>query len=461
MSKAAALADIADYFDRGAFVADLTRRVAFPTESQGTAPIAALRAYLEQELTPAMDGMGFRCALLPNPARGAGDFLYAERIEGPDLPTVLSYGHGDVVFGMAEKWREGLSPWALVRDGDRLYGRGTADNKGQHSINIAALAAVLARRGRLGFNCKLLVETGEEVGSPGLKELCIAESERLHADVFIASDGPRVSAERPTIFLGNRGAFNFDMRVDLRKGAHHSGNWGGALANPAIVLAHALASITTSSGQVLVDGWLPSDLPRRIRDLVRGLEVGEGDGGPQIDADWGEPGLTTAEKVYCWNTFEILAFVAGNPERPVNAIPGNASAHCQLRFVVGSDPEGFLPALRRHLDARGFGIVTLHRADKGYFRATRLDPDDRWVRWARASIERTTGKAVAILPNLGGSLPNDVFAHDLGLPTLWIPHSYPACSQHASDEHLLATVAREGLLAMTALFWDLGESPPD
>ncbi len=164
--------------------------------------------------------------------------------------------------------------------------------------------------------------------------------------------------------------------------------------------------------------------------------------------------------MYCWNTFEVLAFVAGNPERPVNAIPGSASAHCQVRFVVGSDPEGFLPALRRHLDARGFANVTLRRAEKGYFPATRLDPDDRWVHWARASIARTTGKDVAILPNLGGSLPNDVFAHDLGLPTLWIPHSYPACSQHAPDEHMLATIAREGLLAMTALFWDLGDAPP-
>ncbi len=280
MSKAAALADIAHYFDRGSFVADLARRIALRTESQRTAPVAVLRAYLEQELTPALEAIGFACTLLPNPVPGAGDFLYAERIEDPLLPTVLSYGHGDVVFGMTGKWHGGRSPWTLARDGDRLYGRGAADNKGQHSINIAALAAVVARRGRLGFNCKLLVETGEEVGSPGLKELCRAEQARLRADVFIASDGPRVSADRPTIFLGNRGAFNFDLRVDLREGAHHSGNWGGALANPAIVLAHALASITTASGRILVDGWLPNELPQRVRDLVRDLEIGEGDGGP-------------------------------------------------------------------------------------------------------------------------------------------------------------------------------------
>jgi hypothetical protein len=82
------------------------------------------------------------------------------------------------------------------------------------------------------------------------------------------------------------------------------------------------------------------------------------------------------------------------------------------------------------------------------------------VRWAAESIRRTTGAAPAILPNLGGSLPNDAFAHILGLPTIWVPHSYAACSQHAPNEHGLAPILREGLQIMGGLFWDLGESPP-
>ena len=76
--------------------------------------------------------------------------------------------------------------------------------------------------------------------------------------------------------------------------------------------------------------------------------------------------------------------------------------------------------------------------------ATRLDPDNHWVRWAADSIEATTGLAPAVLPNLGGWLPNRCFAEVLGLPTLWVPHLYPACSQHAPDEHLLSNVAEEG-----------------
>ncbi|MNC84857.1 hypothetical protein D3C83_04250 [compost metagenome] len=89
--------------------------------------------------------------------------------------------------------------------------------------------------------------------------------------------------------------------------------------------------------------------------------------------------------------------------------------------------------------------------------ATRLDPDHPWVRWAAESIRRTTGVKPAILPNVGGSLPNDCFAEVLGLPTVWVPHSYAGCSQHAPNEHVLAPILREGLQMMTGLFWDLAE----
>jgi hypothetical protein len=102
-------------------------------------------------------------------------------------------------------------------------------------------------------------------------------------------------------------------------------------------------------------------------------------------------------------------------------------------------------------------MVQVEPWKKAYFPATRLDPDHPWVRWASASIETTTGKRPAILPNLGGSLPNDIFADDLGLPTVWVPHSYAACSQHAPNEHMLAPIAREALKVMTGLYWDLGE----
>ena len=152
----------------------------------------------------------------------------------------------------------------------------------------------------------------------------------------------------------------------------------------------------------------------------------------------------------------MLAFKTGNPEAPVNAIPGHASAHCQVRYVVGSDSENFMRHLRTHLDTHGFTDVQVEQFGP-LMEATRLDPDNPWVQWALASIQRSTGKPPALLPNLGGTLPNDVFAKVLGQPTLWVPHSYPACAQHAPNEHLLGSVAREALPLMAGLFWDLGE----
>jgi acetylornithine deacetylase/succinyl-diaminopimelate desuccinylase-like protein len=92
--------------------------------------------------------------------------------------------------------------------------------------------------------------------------------------------------------------------------------------------------------------------------------------------------------------------------------------------------------------------------------ATRLSPEHPLVRWAAGSLTRTTGKPVALLPNLGGSLPNAVFAETLGLPTLWVPHSYAGCRQHAPDEHVLPGLMREALELMAGLWWDLGEGPP-
>jgi acetylornithine deacetylase/succinyl-diaminopimelate desuccinylase-like protein len=195
-----------------------------------------------------------------------------------------------------------------------------------------------------------------------------------------------------------------------------------------------------------------------VRQLLAGIEVDGGTDAPPIDRDWGEPDLTPAERVFGWNSFEIVAFTAGTPERPVNAIPGAARAHCQLRYVVGTEVGDILPALRRHLDHHGFDQVEIRAGHGGHFHASRLDPTDPWVNWTKRSLERTTGRAPTILPNLGGSLPNDIFADVLHLKTIWLPHSYAGCSQHAPNEHLLAPIAREGLGIMAGLFWDLGDA---
>ena len=430
MTRAAAVAYAADYFDSGAFLADLGRRVAFRTESQAAGRHPDLLAYLEQEMVPAAHRLGATARVVGNPDPGGGPVLIAHRREGPGLPTVLTYGHADVVLGEEHRWRAGLDPWRVTVEQDRWYGRGTADNKGQHTINLAALEQVLrARGGRLGFNLTILIETSEESGSTGLWELCARHRGELSADVLIASDGPRVTAGQPTVFLGARGCAWFTLRVPLRERSYHSGNWGGALANPATVLASALACLVGARGQILVPALRPPPIPQAVRAALSTIPIGGSPGDPGVDQDWGEPGLTPAERVMGWNTLEVLSLAAGNPGTPVNAIPGSAHAHCQLRFVAGTGIEGMTAALRAHLDRHGFAAVAVEPGP--VMNASRTAPGSPWVEFALAPLERSTGTRPALLPSVGGTLPNDAFTGELGLPTVWIPHSYPACAQHA------------------------------
>ena len=133
-TRADAIAKARAQLHSGAFLAELDRRVAYQTESQNANRRDALRAYLEDELRPAFSALDFMTRLIESPT-GKGPFLLAHYREDAARPTLLSYGHGDVVDGMAGQWRDNLDPWQTTTRGDRVYGRGTADNKGQHSIN--------------------------------------------------------------------------------------------------------------------------------------------------------------------------------------------------------------------------------------------------------------------------------------------------------------------------------------
>jgi acetylornithine deacetylase/succinyl-diaminopimelate desuccinylase-like protein len=446
------------FFDTGDFRGRLADLVAIPSTSQEAAHAADVQRYLSDAMQPWLERLGFTVAIAANPREGFGPILTAERIEDRVLPTVLTYGHGDTVRGLEDQWTPGLNPWALTEKGDLWYGRGTADNKGQHALNLSALECVLAERGgKLGYNVKLVLETSEERGSTGLREFVAANRDRLAADVLIASDGPRVMPETPTIATGTRGTYHFDIVVDLRHGGVHSGHWGGLTTDPAVILSHALGSIIDRRGKILVRDWLPRNgVPADVRAVLAGCPVGGGGEAATIDPDWGEPGLTPAEKIYGWNSFIVLAMLSGKPDAPVNAVAPNARAHCQIRYTVDTDPNGFGDAVSRHLAAEGFANARVENAGVR-MPASRTDPSHPWVRWTVASMERTLEKRVQVIPNSSGGLPGDVFVDHLGTPLIWIPHSYNGCKQHGPDEHFLRGPAREGIAAFTGIWWDLGE----
>ena len=433
--------------------------MAVPSESQEARGAPFLAAYLTEQLRPALEQMGFVCEVLVNPAPG-GPLLLAERIEDPDLPTVLIYGHGDVVRGLASALagracRPGSCPSATAAS----TAAASPTTKASTRSTSPRSRIVIAERGRLGFNAKVLIETSEEVGSPGLREICEGHQAQLAADLLLASDGPRLAPDAPTIFLGSRGALNFDLVVDLRDSGHHSGNWGGLLGQ---------------SG----DHPGPRDRDHRLQDrrdpARRAQAAGDPAGGPPgaRRAAAGPRGGRAGDRSRLGRArpvagregvrLEQLRGAGLDRRQPATA----RSTRCRpgprptARSATRSTPIRRRSCRRsaRRCDAAGLAQVEVRPADVAIFRATRTDPEHSWVTFARRSIERTIGRPPVVLPNLGGSLPNDCFAEVLGMPTVWVPHSYRGCQQHAPNEHALPAILREGLLIMTGLFWDLGES---
>ena len=452
-----AIARARAYFDDGSYLDRLRALVAVPTESHPPEHKADLERYCHAVLGPMAARLGFAVDVLDNPQPIHGPVLLGTRIEDPALPTVLLYGHGDVVRAMPERWRPGLEPWRVTVEGDRIYGRGVVDNKGQHLLAIDALRAVLAERGRLGFNVKLLVETGEEAGSPGLEEFLRRHRDACAADVFIALDGPRTSLSVPDLTLGTRAGVAFDLVVNLREGSHHSGHWGGLLADPGVVLSYAIASSFSRDGRILVDGWLPKSVPVSVREAARRVVIEDVAGAPVPDIGWGEPNMSRAERIYTWTSAVVLASASGQPDSPVNAVGGTARARIQVRHTVDVDSADIVPALRAHLDRQGFPEVAIEPiVERDLFPASRTDPDDPWVRLVAASLAETSGRAPNIIPNIGASGPSEYFKAILGTPVMWIPHSYGGCGQHGPDEHGLGSLFREGLGLMAGIWWDIG-----
>jgi acetylornithine deacetylase/succinyl-diaminopimelate desuccinylase-like protein len=444
-------------FVDGIFFEQLRNLVQIVTDSKNSRCAEDLVVYYTRGLSNILTELGIQTEIVENPIKNSPPFLIGSRMESPELKTILLYGHGDTVPLQEGQWNDGISPSDLKIIDDKIYGRGVADNKGQHLINLLALHSVLRTRTKLGFNLKIIFEMGEEIGSPGLYEFCEAYKEYFISDVLIASDGPRVAIDVPTIFLGSRGALNFELEVNYRSGAHHSGNWGGVLSDPGIRLSNALSTIADKNGKILIDNWKPTSLTSSVRERLNLLPNTISDT-LDIDENWGEPGLSSNEKLFGWNSFSILALKSGNIDVPVNAIQPSAKALCQLRFVVGTNANEVISSLRDHLDQQGFTDVKIITENAINFQASRTDLNNVWLQKVENILERFYRDKIHVIPNLAGSLPNNCFTDILEIPTIWIPHSYKECSQHAPNEHLPINLLESSLLLMTNLYWNLGIS---
>jgi len=450
-----ALENSNNWFVDGEFLDKLSSLVNIVTDSKNAVSVEDLTSYYTDGLSDILTDLGLQTEIIDNPIKDGPPFLIGKRIESSELKTILLYGHGDTVPLQEGQWFEGIIPNELKIIDKKIYGRGVADNKGQHLINLLALLSVLKIRKKLGFNLKIVFEMGEEIGSPGLFDLCEQCKDYFESDVLIASDGPRVAIDVPTIFLGSRGAINFELEAKYREGSHHSGNWGGVLRDPGVRLSHALSMITDKYGNILIENWKPTSLSAEVRDRLHSLPATISET-VEIDENWGEPGLSSNEKLFGWNSFSVLALRSGNIDLPVNAIQPSAKALCQLRFVVGTDTNKVISSLRDHLDQNGFNDIKIITENAINFEASRTNLNNIWLEKIENIIEKFHRDKIHVIPNLAGSLPNNCFTDILGIPTIWIPHSYKECSQHAPNEHVPIELLQNSLLLMTDLYWNLG-----
>ena len=452
-----ALENSNNWFADGEFFDKLSSLVNIVTDSKNAVSVEDLTSYYTDGLSDILTELGLQTEIIDNPIKGGPPFLIGKRIESSELKTILLYGHGDTVPLQEGQWFEGIIPNELKVIGDKIYGRGVADNKGQHLINLLALLSVLKIRKKLGFNLKVVFEMGEEIGSPGLFDLCEKYKDYFKSDVLIASDGPRVAVDVPTVFLGSRGAINFELEAKYREGAHHSGNWGGVLRDPGVRLSHALSMITDKYGKILIENWKPTSLSAEVRNRLDSLPATISET-LEIDENWGEHGLSPNEKLFGWNSFSVLALKSGNIDMPVNAIQPSAKALCQLRFVVGTDANQVISSLRAHLDQNGFEDIQIITENAINFEASRTNLNNIWLEKVEHILEKFHRGKIHVIPNLAGSLPNNCFTDILGIPTIWIPHSYKECSQHAPNEHVPIELLQNSLLLMTDLYWNLGNN---
>ena len=180
--------------------------------------------------------------------------VYADWLHAGARPTILIYGHYDVqpVDPLSE-WRS--PPFEPIVRGDNLYGRGASDDKGQLFTHVKAIESYLRTLGRLPVNVKCLFEGEEEIGSPNLQSFLSQHEQALTADVAVMSDTRMLAPDRPAITYALRGALSLELEVSGPPQDLHSGNYGGAIHNPAQVLCEIIGSLHDSNGRIRVPGF--------------------------------------------------------------------------------------------------------------------------------------------------------------------------------------------------------------
>jgi len=279
--------------------------------------------------------------------------IWARKHVSDDLPTVLFYGHYDVMpVDPIDQWTS--PPFEPeIRDG-KIFGRGTADDKGQALMHVNAVEAVLKATGTLPLNVVFVIEGEEEQGSEGLEQLLDSHRDLMAANIAVISDSPFFAADCPSVCYGLRGIAAAEIRIEGPSTDLHSGNYGGAIANPVECLARILSDLKDREGRITIDGFYDDvlELSAPEREGFASLPFDEDAFCRDLGAEMpsGESGYSTIERIWARPSLEINGLSGGfSGEGSKTIIPADATAKISMRLVPNQDPDHILDLLEEHL----------------------------------------------------------------------------------------------------------------
>ncbi|MFN7916072.1 MAG: dipeptidase [Vicinamibacterales bacterium] len=387
--------------------------------------------------------------------------VYGEWLGAEGAPTILFYGHYDVQpVDPLDLWT--TPPFeASIRDGE-IYARGAADDKGQVFMHLKAIEAHIRQTGKLPVNIKLILEGEEEVGSANLDNFVKANKEKLKADVVVISDSAMFARGVPSICYGLRGLVYF--QIDLRGSSTdlHSGVFGGAVANPAMVLAHMLTQCKDKAGNIKITGFLDDVVPltEEERKAWASLPFNEKQyrkdfGIPKVH---GESGYTTLERTWARPTFEVNGLLSGfTGEGAKTVLPAVAMAKVSMRLVPNQDPDKIAQLFEDYLAKIAPKTVEVKVTRMHGGKPWMASFDNKFIQAAGRAIEQGFGRA-PVFTREGGSIPVvATFQEELGLPSVLFGVGLPDENAHAPNEKLDCDNFHNGIISSAILYEEIGK----
>lgn len=363
--------------------------------------------------------------------------VYGEKIVDPSKPTVLVYGHYDVQPpDPLELWE--TPPFEpTVRDG-KIFARGACDDKGQFYMHVKAFE-LMQEKDLLECNVKFMIEGEEEVGSENLGVFVENNKERLSADVVLISDTAMISLENPSLETGLRGLSYVEVEVTGPNRDLHSGVYGGAVANPATILAKMIATLHDENNHITVPGFYDdvaelSDEERRlINEAPFDLDEYKNDLG--IKEVWGEKGYTTLERAGIRPTLEINGIWGGYiGEGAKTVLPSKANAKISMRLVPNQNSETITQLFKKHFESIAPDNVKVEVTPHHGGEPVVTPTDSVAYQAASKAMNESFGKA-PIPTRGGGSIPIvALFEKELGVKTVLMGFGLDSDNLHSPNE---------------------------